>query len=332
LIAASGPISVAHYMAEANTYYYATRDPLGMAGDFITAPEISQIFGELVGLWLADLWMRAGRPTHICYVELGPGRGTLAADALRAMAVAGLEPEVHFIETSPVLRAAQQQRVPDARWHDDISTLPQDGSLLIVANEFFDALPVHQFVAVESGWREMVVDYEAGRFVRVPGPVSSHILPAKPVDTMIETSPASIGVVRELARRIDAQGGAALIFDYGPARSGAGDTLQAVQGHEYADPWANPGTCDLTAHVDFEMLGKASAATGVRVSGAIPQGQWLKAMGIDLRSARLAKAAPERSDEIANACARLTSPNEMGTLFKAMALVAPSWPEPAGFD
>ncbi|MBV9883925.1 MAG: SAM-dependent methyltransferase [Sphingomonadaceae bacterium] len=311
-IAAEGPIEVADYMAEANAHYYATRDPFGADGDFTTAPEISQMFGELIGLWLADLWRRAGRPMAARYVELGPGRGTLAEDALRAMRGAGLAPPVELIETSPVLRAAQAERL-SARWHDGLATLPDRDPLLIVANEFFDALPVRQF----EGGRELRVRYEGG-FVR-DGQVET------------ETSPAALEIVDALARRLAAQGGAALIVDYGHDRPGIGDTLQAVFRHAYADPFEAPGERDLTAHVDFHALAVAARAAGVRVFGPAPQGVWLNALGIKLRAAALAKAAPERGAEIAAARERLTGPDRMGRLFKVMALVAPNWPEPAGF-
>jgi len=311
-IAAEGPIPVADYMAEANAHYYATRDPFGVEGDFTTAPEISQMFGELIGIWCADLWQRAGEPRTARYVELGPGRGTLAEDALRAMRGAGLAPPVEFVETSLRLRAAQAERV-SARWHDDLSSLSDSGPLLVVANEFFDALPVRQY----DGSREVRIGYDGG-FVR---------------DAIVETetSPAALAIVGDLARRLAAQGGAALIVDYGHDRPGTGDTLQAVLGHEYADPFEAPGERDLTAHVDFHALASAARAAGVRVFGPAEQGAWLNAMGIKLRAASLAKAAPERGPEIAAARARLTAPDQMGRLFKAMALVAPGWPEPAGF-
>lgn len=312
-IAAEGPISVADYMAEANAHYYAARDPLGLAGDFVTAPEISQMFGELVGLWLADLWQRAGAPAAARYVELGPGRGTLAEDALRAMRGAGLAPPVELVETSPLLRAAQAERIA-ARWHDDLATLTGSGPLLVVANEFFDTLPLRQF----EGNRELRVGLADGRFVR-DGKVET------------ETSPAALAIVAELARRLAAQGGAALIVDYGHDRPGGGDTFQAVSGHVYVDPFEAPGTRDLSAHVDFRALAAAARSAGVRVFGPAPQGAWLQAMGIELRAASLAKAAPERAAEIAAGRVRLTAPEQMGRLFKAMALVAPGWPEPAGF-
>ncbi|HYI65256.1 MAG TPA: SAM-dependent methyltransferase [Allosphingosinicella sp.] len=313
-IAEQGPISVADYMAEANAHYYATRDPLGAAGDFVTAPEISQMFGELIGIWLADLWRRAGRPEGAFYVELGPGRGTLAEDALRAMRGAGLDPKVELVETSPILRQAQAGRLA-ACWHDDLATLPWDGPLLVVANEFFDALPVRQF---DSAGLELTIALEGDRFVR-GGAVST------------ETSPAAVDVVRALARRLVRQGGGALIVDYGYDRPGTGDTLQAVSRHAFADPFEAPGDRDLSAHVDFAALARAARGEGARVFGPVAQGDWLDAMGIALRAAALAKAAPERAGEIAEARARLAAPERMGRLFKVLALAAPGWPEPAGF-
>lgn len=322
-------------MAESNAAYYAARDPLGAAGDFITAPEISQMFGELVGAWIADLWQRAGRPA-VHYVELGPGRGTLTADALRAMRPAGLTPPVHFVETSPVLRAAQAERVPDAAWHDDLTTLPADAPLLVVANEFFDALPVRQLVKTYSGWRERMVTHGPDGFAPVPGAISrddevpGHFHDA-PIGSILESSPATQAMVRDLSARLTKQGGAAILIDYGYADTAPGDTLQAVHAHAYADPFAMPGASDLTAHVDFSALAAVARTVGLAVHGPTPQGEWLGMLGLAQRAATLARAAPERTDEIATAHRRLTDSEEMGQLFKAMALVPPGWPEPAGF-
>jgi SAM-dependent MidA family methyltransferase len=335
-IQASGPISVAEYMAQANTHYYATRDPFGAAGDFTTAPEISQMFGELAGLWLADAWDRAGRPQGTRYVELGPGRGTLAADALRAMRAAGLTPAVELVETSPLLRARQEALLPGARWHDGLETLPEAGPLLVVANEFFDALPARQIVRAGAGWYERVVDAEEGRFVPKAGPpvpgsaIPAHVREA-PEGSILEVSPAAAAVAAALAQRLVRQGGVALIVDYGHALTAAGETLQAVRGHAYADPWEEPGESDLTVHVDFEALGAAARAQGATVAGPVGQGAWLTALGIDARTAALTAAAPDRADEIAAARTRLVDPAQMGTLFKVLALVAPGWPAPAGF-
>jgi NADH dehydrogenase [ubiquinone] 1 alpha subcomplex assembly factor 7 len=322
-------------MAEANTAYYAARDPLGVTGDFITAPEISQMFGELTGLWLADLWQRAGRPDAV-YAELGPGRGTLAADALRAMRPTGLAPPVHFVETSPALRAEQAKRIPGAIWHDDIATLPEDRPLLLVANEFFDALPVRQLVSTYTGWRERMVAHDGEGFVPVPGvvpfdaAVPDHLRAAPPA-SILETCPAAVAIVRALAARIAAQGGAAILIDYGYAEHAAGDTLQAVHAHAYADPFARPGTSDLTAHVDFSALASAARAEGAIVAGPVDQGTWLEALGLSARATMLAKASPARAAEIESARARLADAGQMGTLFKALAISAPGWPYPAGF-
>jgi NADH dehydrogenase [ubiquinone] 1 alpha subcomplex assembly factor 7 len=309
-----GPISVADYMAACNAHYYATRDPLGRDGDFITAPEISQMFGELVGAWLADLWDRAGRPDP-AYVELGPGRGTLAADALRVMAKAGLKPSVHFVETSPTLRAAQANRVADATWHDDIETLPIDRPLLIVANEFFDALPVEQYGLEGAALRVALRD---GRFVR-EGLV------------LREASPASTAIAAALGHRLAAQGGAMLIADYGYAGPSGGDTLQALSRHAFADPWEKPGERDITAHVGFAGLAEAGAAQGARIFGPVGQGRWLDALGIGARAQALARTSLQRVDEIESARHRLTAPDQMGELFKVAAMVSDHWPEPAGF-
>ncbi|MES2492334.1 MAG: SAM-dependent methyltransferase [Pseudomonadota bacterium] len=336
LIAADGPISVQRYMGEANARYYATRDPLGAGGDFVTAPEISQIFGELVGLWLADVWMRAGRPGPLRYVELGPGRATLARDVLRTFARFGMEPEVHFIEASPALRAIQLAAVPGAVIHDDLSTLPQAGPLLIAANEFLDALPIRQLVRTDSGWRERMIGLRDDSFVPMAGsqPMDSAVPPPRrsaPAGTIIETSPAAAAIVQELARRLTEQGGAALLIDYGYDAVCDGSTLQAVRAHEKVDPFNAPGEADLTAHVDFATLAEVARAAGARWSGTVGQGAWLQALGADARACALGAAAPEKAAEILAAKERLVAPEQMGTLFKVMGLAAPDWPDGAGF-
>jgi len=313
-IRSEGPITVEAYMQACNAYYYATRDPLGAGGDFTTAPEISQMFGELVGLCLADCWARAGKPAGVAYVELGPGRGTLASDALRAMRSAGLDPPVHFVETSPVLRQAQAQAVPRASWHDDLSGVPK-APLLVVANEFFDALPVRQFV---SSTERKVVTAGGGLAFDRDGEV-------------VETSPARDQAVADLAGRLVTQGGAALIIDYGHSKSAPGDTLQAIRGHRCSPVLDNPGEQDLTAHVDFEALGRFARQAGALTTPITPQGQWLTRLGIAARARALARAHPERKLEIDSALRRLCDPAEMGVLFKVMAIHAPGWPAPAGF-
>lgn len=339
-IEAGGPISVAHYMAEANAHYYNSRDPLGAAGDFVTAPEISQMFGELVGLWLTDLWMRSGRKANPLYVELGPGRGTLAADALRAMETAALAPKVHFVETSKALRERQKACVPHAVWHDDLDSLPSSGPILAVANEFFDALPVRQMVATPKGWRERVViralSEEPGLFEPMAGyrPMDSAVPDGfrhAPEGAILESSPASATIAYALALRIARQGGAAIIIDYGHEGPALGDTLQAVRGHMTANPFFNPGEHDLTAHVDFTCLGNMARQAGLKVFGPVGQGAWLTALGIDARAAMLAQKSPERAEEIETARSRLTADDQMGTLFKAMAFVHPDWASAEGF-
>ena len=336
LIAATGPISIAHYMTEANARYYGSRDPLGAAGDFVTAPEISQMFGELIGLWLADLWQRAGRPEGACYVELGPGRGTLARDALRAARRGGLCPEVHFVETSPALKALQEAAHPGAVWHHDLSGLPTDKPLLIVANEFLDALPVRQLVRTASGWRERMVGLDAdGAFLPVAGtrPMDAAVperFATAAEGAIVEASPAAATIVQEVAGRLAAQGGAALLIDYGYAEPQLGSTLQAVRAHRKVDVFAAPGEADLTAHVDFATLGEVAEQAGARWLGTSTQGHWLAALGIGARAGSLARAAPQAAEAIEAATIRLTAPAEMGALFKVMGLAAPGWPDGAG--
>ena len=335
LIAQHGPMPVTRYMGESNARYYTTRDPLGAAGDFTTAPEISQMFGEMAGLWLADIWTRAGRPDDALYVELGPGRGTLAKDALRAMASQGLRPQVHLVEGSEALRAVQGAALAAAQFHDSLDSLPTDRPILLLANEFLDALPVRQLVRTETGWRERMVGIEDGdlAFVSGPSPLDAAVPEAQriaPVGTVIETSPAAAALVEALARRIDVQGGAALLIDYGHLAPRTGATLQAVRAHEKVDVFAAPGEMDLTAHVDFATLDTIARREGV-ASSLTTQGAWLTAMGIGLRAQALVAAAPGRAREVQRAHDRLVQEDAMGDLFKCMALSARDWPRGAGF-
>jgi NADH dehydrogenase [ubiquinone] 1 alpha subcomplex assembly factor 7 len=334
-ITMAGPIPLSQFMGAANAHYYATRDPLGARGDFTTAPEVSQMFGELIGLWAADLWDRAGRP-HVRYVELGPGRGTLAADALRAMKTVGLEPPVAFVENSPTLRAAQAERVPQAEWSLDLVGVEDDAPLLVIANEFFDALPIRQLVQTGEGWRERLVACQDTLFLPIVGdrgydPVIPPDLRGAAPGSVIETSPASVAILRALAARLLEQGGAALIVDYGYEGPAVGDTLQAVRGHQYVNPFEAPGEADLTAHVDFGTLREAAEVEGLTVHGPVSQGAFLKALGIEARVDALARTAPERADSIAVDRDRLVGEEQMGELFKVIALTAPGWPVPAGF-
>ncbi len=332
-ITLAGPMPVSQFMAAANAHYYATRDPLGAGGDFVTAPEISQMFGELIGLWCADLWDRAGRP-DVAWVELGPGRGTLAADARRAMAKAGLSPPVHFIETSPRLRAAQAERVPDATWHDGVDTLPADVALIVVANEFFDALPIRQLIRRSDSWHERLVACQDTLFLPIAGkPVPADVLPDPlrdaPAGSILETSPAGVAVMRALASRIARQGGGLLAVDYGYEGPALGGTLQAVRGHGFANPFETPGEVDLSAHVDFATLAAAAQGAGAVAWGPISQRDLLGQLGIDARTTALIRAAPDRETQLLADRNRLMA--DMGELFRALALTHRDWPAPAGF-
>lgn len=336
LIRNTGPISLTHYMGESNARYYSGKDPLGDNGDFVTAPEISQMFGELIGLWLADMWIRAGRDEPVYYVELGPGRGTLAKDALRAARKYGLEPHVHLVETSQALKDVQLRAVPGAIWHNDLSTVPQDGPMLLVANEFLDALPIRQLVRGPDGWRERMVGLNGDSFAFVSG--GQNMDPAVPVEfreadegTILETCPAAAAIMYEVAGRLVDQGGAALFIDYGHAKLTTGSTFQAVRGHRKVDPFAEPGEADLTALVDFETLARIAQSRDARHVGTTTQGAWLRALGIETRAQNLAARAPQYAKEIMQAKDRLVAPDQMGDLFKVMALSNPNWPGGVGF-
>ena len=301
-------------MEACNAYYYATRDPLGRDGDFTTAPEVSQMFGELVGAALADCWVRAGTPPDAIYAELGPGRGTLAADALRVLRNGGFEGEVHLVETSPVLRSAQAEAVEGAQWHDSVEDLPAR-PLLLVANEFFDALPVRQIV---DGTERRVLVAAGGLAFDRDGEI-------------VEQSPARESAASAVATCVARCGGVALVIDYGHEKSAPGDTLQAVRGHRYVPTLVDPGEQDLTAHVDFEALGRAARKAGAEVTPVVTQGDWLNGLGIGARAAAIATANPKRVPELETAVDRLCHEEQMGQLFKVMAIHSPNWPVPAGF-
>ena len=343
-IAATGPITVAEYMAECLLHptlgYYSTRDPFGAAGDFTTAPEISQMFGEMIGLWLAQTWLDQGRPAAFTLAEPGPGRGTLMADILRATrGVPGFHDaaEVHLIEASATLRGVQRDRLSaiTPTWHDDLSTLPNDRPLYLVANEFFDALPIRQFQRAEGGWSEVQVGTDGTELhfvLAAPLPLGAlehRLADTKPGD-IVETCAAAIAPVQEIAARIASHGGAALFIDYGGWHS-LGDTLQALRNHQPDPPLAHPGAADLTAHVDFEAL--AHAATGVATTKMTGQGAFLERLGITARAQALAANLQGQAlDSHIAAHRRLTHPQEMGTLFKTLALYPTDAPQPPGFD
>ena len=337
LIRETGPISLAHYMAESNARYYTSRDPLGEEGDFITAPEISQMFGELIGLWFADLWVKMGSRKHIHFVELGPGRGTLSKDALRTAARYEFAPVLHFVETSPALRKIQKEAFPDVIHHDDLSTLPEDAPLLIVGNEFFDALPIHQLIRSADGWHERMVGLDGDDFVFVAGDKPMDAIVPKgwksaSQGTMIETSAAASTLMGEIATRLKNQGGAALIIDYGPFEARSGSTLQALKSHEKVDVFDHPGQADLTAHVDFEMLKDVADAQGADVMGVQMQGEWLRQMGIDVRMEALQRQNPGEADKLKRQYDRLVADEQMGTLFKVLGICGRRWPDGVGFD
>ena len=336
LIRETGPISLTQYMGESNARYYASRDPLGDEGDFITAPEISQMFGELVGLWIADLWVKMGASDNIHYVELGPGRGTLSKDVLKTAGKYGFNPHIHFVEGSIELRKIQRQAVPTVHFHNDLSTLPDDRPLLIVANEFFDALPIHQLVRSATGWHERMVGLDGDKFVFVAGdkPMDS-IVPSSWKDAqqgaMIETSPAAATVMGEIADRLSNQGGAALIIDYGAAELGSGSTLQALKDHKKVDPLDFPGEADLTAHVDFEMLQEVAQKHGAEVMGLRTQGDWLRELHIDTRLEALKRKSPNHADTLQRQRDRLVEHDQMGELFKVLGICGRRWPIGEGF-
>ncbi|WP_099826176.1 class I SAM-dependent methyltransferase [Oceaniglobus indicus] len=336
-ITAEGPISVASYMSACLLHpehgYYTTRDPLGVAGDFITAPEISQMFGELIGLSLAQAWLDRGRPTPFALAELGPGRGTLMADVLRATAgVPGFHAamQVHLVEASRPLRGEQARRLGDhaPAWHDAVTGLP-DLPLFLVANEFFDALPVRQFLRDGDTWRERVVGVRDGALAfGLTAAVGAPDLTGRP-DTvpdggMVETCAPATALAQDIGQRIDRFGGVALIIDYGSDWS-LGDTLQAVREHRQVGPLEAPGSCDLTAHVAFGPLARAAAPA--RAAAIVPQGTFLERLGIAQRAQSLAASAP---DTIIAAHRRLTHPEEMGQLFKVLALFGSDGPAPPG--
>ena len=347
-IRAHGPLTIAAFMAMAlhdpRAGYYASRQPLGASGDFITAPEISQIFGELIGLWCADLWQRMGRPDPVIVAELGPGRGVLMADFLRAASgVPGFREalRLHLVEASPILRAEQRRRLADSDpvWIADIDALP-DAPLLLVANEFLDALPIRQLVRGRADWAERLVAVDAaGRLCFADGPEApalTLLVPPARRDaapgTVVEFCPAAATLAAGLAERLRGRQGAALFIDYGNGEESPGSTLTAIGEHHAAAILDAPGTADLSAHVDFAAFAAAARASGANVYGPAPQGAFLTALGAEQRLAALLKrAAPGQRAALETGLRRLIDPAEMGTLFKVLALTSPGLAAPAGF-
>ena len=352
---ATGPISVASYMAEVLTSpdggYYSggeggDRDPFGASGDFVTAPEISQMFGELLGLWCAEAWQRIGEPDPVTLAELGPGRGTLMADALRAAKMLpGFDRalRVHLVEVSRALRHKQAEALGAriAGFHDQAGDLPE-GPAIVIANEFFDALPVRQFERTERGWSERMVAYDPDqdRLVFALGApsqnaaayVPAHLRETAEPGAVFELAPSALSIASELGRRVATHGGAVILVDYGRSETRLEATLQAVRRHERADVLSAPGTADLTAHVDFPLLAQAAREAGAEVHGPVPQRDFLQGLGLDQRAQILKRqASPEQRDQIDAGHHRLTSEDQMGTLFQAMAFVPPGYGTPAGF-
>ncbi|MFZ1107262.1 MAG: SAM-dependent methyltransferase [Rhodomicrobium sp.] len=333
-IAASGPISVHDFMeaclADPEHGYYRTASPLGVGGDFITAPEISQIFGELIGLWAGEVWRTMGEPKPFRLLELGPGRGLLMADALRALRVLPRFLEavsVCLIETSAPLRSAQQAALASApvpvSWHDSVADAPE-GAAILIANEFFDCLPVRQFVfdGAAGRWRERMIAFEKGAFQFAAG---AEARPADPPrrdevedGAIVERRPGASGLIEAFAARAPV---AALIVDYGYSRPSLGDTLQAVKSHRFAGLFDAPGQTDLTAHVDFPALRDAAVMAGMAAFGPMPMGEWLLRLGLEARLGQLlGRATEEEAADLRSRVARLVDPAQMGALFKVLAL------------
>jgi NADH dehydrogenase [ubiquinone] 1 alpha subcomplex assembly factor 7 len=343
-----GPLSIAAFMAMAlhdpDCGYYARRAPIGPAGDFVTAPEISQIFGELIGLCLAEWWQRAGRPRPVVLAELGPGRGTLMADLLRAAACvpafrAALDP--WLVEASPILREEQERRLAAARprFAVGFDAVP-DGPLLVVANEFLDALPIRQFVRGGAEWAERFVALDPdGRLAFANGPENRAAtllvcedLRGMPAGTVVEICPSAAALAAAIGTRFAARPGLALFVDYGHADRRAGPTLAAVRRHSPAAVLADPGASDLSAQVDFAAFAAAARAAGGVVHGPVAQRDFLLALGAEERLAALsANAPPQQREALRSGLRRLIAPDQMGTLFKALALTTPDLPVPAGF-
>jgi NADH dehydrogenase [ubiquinone] 1 alpha subcomplex assembly factor 7 len=346
LIRADGPISVAEYMriclTASGDSYYRRGDPFGVAGDFVTAPEVSQVFGELIGLWCADVWRQLGAPKRFSLVELGPGRGTLMRDALRAARIVpGFLDAVSvvLVEVSAALRRVQRDTLSDTtapvHWHDAFDDLDAQGPIVVVANEFFDALPVRQFVRTAQGWSERCVGLDATgslTFGLSPAGAAPSSVPDAPVGALVEMSPARVAVARAIGERIAAGEGAALVVDYGFAGPAVGDTLQAIKAHAFVDVLSEPGSADLTSHVDFTALGQAFEDGGARIYPLATQGNFLHALGAIQRVAKLkANASAAQAADLDSAHHRLTAPEAMGSLFKVLCAVMPSTLQPAGF-
>lgn len=327
----SGPISLYKFMKASLGHpeygYYSRREPFGEKGDFITAPEISQMFGELIGLWAVDVWFKLGNPTKFHLIELGPGNGTLMADVLRSARIApefSAAAQIHLVENSPRLKARQATALAsyDISWHDALPDI--DGApVILIANEFFDALPIHQYCYRESGWYERLVTTSENGFVftLAPEPTSFDQIPAGADDAIFETCPDGEEIISRISEHLFINNGAALIIDYGASDTLLGDSFQAVKGHGHANPLNDPGEADLTAHVKFATLKNIASSRDIFVQGPTSQGRFLERLGIEARHHMLSQKANETQKKKLDAqLRRLTSTSEMGTLFKVMAL------------
>lgn len=345
----SGPVSIATFMTEAMfdplEGFYATKNPIGAGEDFITAPAISQMFGELIGLWCGQVWMDMGQPKSFQLVELGPGTGQMMSDVVRAgRAVPGfLEAvQITLIEASAALKMVQGQTLTpmgvEVQWANRLEAVAA-GPAIILGNEFLDCLPVRQAVRQDGRWHERLIDLdETGQFQFVMGPalgVETDLISQPLRDladgAIVELRPGDQQMVEALAQRFATDPGHALFLDYGPARSEPGDTFQAIRQHQKADPLDAPGTADLTARVDFEQLAHFATTAGLSVTGPASQGDFLKALGIEMRAAALIQSAPDQKRRFARQLMRLTEPDQMGELFQAVALSTPGLPKPPGF-
>lgn len=336
-ITVEGPLPIDRYMALCLGHptfgYYMTRDPFGTAGDFTTAPEMSQVFGELLGVWVVGQWQALGSPRHFALVELGPGRGTLMADIVRVLAKlpdCAKSVDVHFVETSPVLRAAQQQRVAHATWHDTVASLPALPSI-IIANEFFDALPIRQYQRRDGRVVERVIGLDQNGELVIGGSPSAVAIPLAG-DGIWEDATLRNAVAAQLGDHLAKLGGVALIIDYGHNRSALGDTLQAMKAHAPCAITDHVGEADITSHVDFEALARGFVRGGATIAGLMPQGDFLNAMGLAQRTEALARTiADEPRRQLLAATERLAHPREMGHLFRVMAVTGGGLPTPYPF-
>ena len=337
----SGPMTVAQYMSaclhDPDHGYYSTRPALGVTGDFITAPLVSQMFGELIGLWAVETWLQLGSPEHLRLVEIGPGDGTLMADVLRAAGLSeafGAAAEPWLVETSAPLVSVQKQKLGGrGQWAASLDAVPAGAPIILIANELLDCLPARQFVRMSGGWAERMVGLDADgslTFVLTGTPMD-RALPQAEEGAIFELCPGQEALGRQIGARLATDGGAALLIDYGRDGPDFSDTLQALSQHRKQSPLENPGEADLTVHVDFPAVAQAARSSGSASAPILTQGEFLTRLGIGARAERLIRSHPDRADQIGRQLQRLTDPAEMGTLFKVLCLHEPGL-QPPGFE